>query len=249
MVSLNTCHVNCVVQLTRVFEHVYFSYQFIFVVSFCTMLSHRLGINHLHPRLFGWCAINLTSNTWSGGPKPCMWCHTEVDTTSPNFLKDLSSALKARNVGILLANTIMQLGINKYKYIWPPIDLDSWFMWNVCAVISVEHVLIAVICGFRCHPYDIFCAVFAPKMISSWSSFHMMFWGFITDSVPEMYQDSAVELNHPNTVAGSIICLFNMHCKDVGWNVYMYVYIYIKPLKTIKKHVSTFYSKKITFTS
>ena len=65
-------------------------------------------------------------------------------------------------------------------------------------------VLIAVICGFRCHPYDIGCAVFAPKMISSWSSFHMMFWGFIADSVPEMYQDSAVELNHPNTVAFAV---------------------------------------------
>lgn len=67
--------------------------------------------------------LSLLSVTWSGGPKPCMWCHTEVDTTSPNFLKDLSSALKARNVGILLANTIMQLGT---KHIWPPIDLDSW---------------------------------------------------------------------------------------------------------------------------
>jgi len=36
---------------------------------------------------------------------------TIVDTTSPNFLKDLSSALKARNVGILLANTIMRCDI------------------------------------------------------------------------------------------------------------------------------------------
>ncbi len=94
--------------LTNIFQMGWNHQPDIVYLIFCTMLSYledRLDINQLHPRLFGW----STLHPLHGEPKACMYC-TEVDTTSPNFLKDLSSALKARNVGILLANTIMQLG-------------------------------------------------------------------------------------------------------------------------------------------